>query len=236
MSAPILRLRLAHYCGDFTESLTCGAIDGKNEEEKILQDAVSSLQSVPIVWYRKVKEKKESKTTNASNASFSPITPPPEQKSRKQLKILKAAQTRSPTSTIQQDMNNIELAEDDSDESYYASIEAVMSICDTEKGPALEIKSSGVQCSIFQNKYDILDHNPEIDVISSLFTEGASILSRQDIIERTIPLSMIHHASPGQYWDWQNMINFSSGYCDCAVKLYSGKFELLLASMSSQYD
>eukprot|EP00551_Chaetoceros_affinis_P003703 CAMPEP_0203652140 /NCGR_PEP_ID=MMETSP0088-20131115/29374_1 /ASSEMBLY_ACC=CAM_ASM_001087 /TAXON_ID=426623 /ORGANISM="Chaetoceros affinis, Strain CCMP159" /LENGTH=214 /DNA_ID=CAMNT_0050511571 /DNA_START=44 /DNA_END=685 /DNA_ORIENTATION=+ len=110
--------------------------------------------------------------------------------------------------------------EGEADEEYYAGIEAVMSVCDTDEGPALEIKAHGLQFSIFQDRYHILDNDPKLDVLSTFFLEVEGQTKGQDFLERTIPLGMIAHASPGGFWDWKNMINISSGNCDCAVKVY----------------
>jgi hypothetical protein len=239
MNVSILRLRLAGYCGSITDSLSCGSIDS-NEEQKALQDAASSLQAVPILWYRKVREKKEkiSPSTTSKKELDSNIESNLNSKEPQ-------PQPPSPTSAIQEDdslfklqlrtganafTNTIfnddkekseEQKEEIDDVQYYAGIEAVMSVCDTETGPALEIKAHGLQFSIFQDKYDILDEDPDLDLISSFLLEG--IPKGQDFLERTIPLSMIDHASPGKFWDWKNMLNISSGNCDCAVKVYGGK-------------
>lgn len=232
-SLSILRLRLSGYCVNITD-VTCGAITGGSDEEKTLQDAACSLQAVPILWYRKVREKKK-KNDDSSSPSITrkkdivnPVSPTSTIQNEDDSDLFRL-QFRSGPNMFSCPMFNDdksdtgETGEDDTDDvQYYAGIEAVMSVCDTESGPALEIKSHGLQFSLFQDKYEILDHDPDLDVISSFLLEGTAVKG-QDFLERTIPLSRIHHASPGQYWDWKNMINITSGNCSCAVKVYGSE-------------
>ncbi len=239
MSVPILRLRLAGYCGIVTNGLTCGATSGEIGEKKALQDAACSLQAVPILWYRKVREKNRQIII----------------KQEKRVKGLLRSPTRSPTSvagnqnqnddlfklqrrktglnhvtalfeTADKNGKGIEQIEEEveDDDLCYAGVEAVMSVRDSEDGPVLEIRAHGLQFSLFQNSYEIVDLDPKYDVISSFLLEGNK--KGQDFLERTIPLNLISHASPGGYWDWKNMLNFTSGNCDCAVKVYSRKFSI----------
>ena len=232
MSVPILRLRLAGYCGTITDGLTCGAISD-TEEQKTLQDAACSMQAVPILWYRKVRARKSPPSTPKKSA-IKVMKPgnqfvngsPKNVAAFKDDTLFKLQRKNSKlngvfdTSLFTDD--NEKAKEEEEEELYYAGIEAVMTVCDSDEGPALEIKAHGLNFSIFQNNYEILDIDSKYDVISSFLLEKNKV--GQDFLERTIPLSVIQHASPGGHWDWKNMINMKSGNCDCAVKVYGGKF------------
>lgn len=206
MSLPILRLRLAGRCGSLAEGLSCGTTCfSGTEEERANQHAACTLQSVPIKWHRKVKVKMQQK--REQNTQIIGSSP------QRELKKDEGGNEnpKSPQSII----IPIEKDEDTSTH-FYTSIEAVMSVCDSESGPALEIKANGHQLYEFMQKYDIVDENADLDVISSF--------NNQYFFERIIPLSMIDHAAPGKYYDFENILHSSRGVCDCAVKVYGRKY------------
>ncbi len=220
MSLPILRLRLAGRCGSLAEGLSCGtACLSGTEEERANQHAACTLQSVPIIWHRKVKVKvqqKQEQNTDQMKASSS------------QCELKKEAENENPKSP--QSVIPTSEKEEDTSTHFYTSIDAVMSVCDSESGPALEIKANENQMYLhnFMQKYDIVDENADFDVISSF--------NNQYFFERIIPLSMIDHAAPGKYYDFENILHTSRGICDCAVKVYGRKFPQIILPCGRHFN
>jgi len=231
-SLPIFQLQLSGYCSSATDSLTCGAIQTSSEEDKVIQNAASTLKAVPILWYRKVRKttassphrkKNEVKKVDAQGFGLSPTSTVQQNDDlfKVQRKLSFSYQMSKVEEKISKKMFEIDKekeedeSNDDEEETMYAAIEGTMSVCDTDTGPALEIKTFGIQVSLFRSEYEILDYNPSYDVMSSFVLEGG-----EDSIQRTIPLNMICNASPGGHWNWKNIMNLSGGNCNCSVKIY----------------
>lgn len=212
----ILRLRLGDRCGSFAEGLTCS---GTSSHETHDADAARRLQSVPILWYRKVREKKNN--INVEQQQMMVLSP------HQWIKIKREIKTpESPQSIIEAVDNEAKKEEDGhglSSEPFYIRIKAVLSVCDTQSGPALEIKASGLDLSQIMRKYDIIDEFPDYDVISSFTMNVMHSDNDQYFVERIIPLSMIDHTAPGKHYDFVNLIHSSGGICNCDVKVYGSE-------------
>lgn len=129
----------------------------------------------------------------------------------------------------------------------YARFDAVLSICDTETGPSIEIRttSDAVQSLSLLETHDLVDFDEKMDLISNLHVgdrldDRHRVNDDDDIkystpkkdtpsagkyknafIERVIPLERVDFAAPGGAFDWENVFHVGSGRLDCGVKVYS---------------
>lgn len=155
--------------------------------------AACNLQCLKIDWYRKVKPNDASSTNSSNNTSRKDDLSPP---------LLKR-QTSYFRST-------------DLDSEIYVKLEAVLSVCDTNSGPAIELRTTSKDFVGILEKHDLADINKKMDVITNLSGSENSF----PILERIIPLSMIECAALGGKWDLNNILNVGGSF-DCDVKVYS---------------
>lgn len=194
MAAPILRLRAAGYLSSVSCSMT--------DEERELYDAARAFQNLPVIWYRKVRTKAHPKVDPTLNNN-----------------VIVMKRQKSMVHEMMDDVKDLlELSspKGTGDETY-VGINAVLSLCDTDSGPALEIQSTAVAASSVLNVYDIVDISEDGDVLTSFIGENNT---EEKVIERTIHLSDIDHAAQGGKWQISNMMNVRSGTLSCGIKVY----------------
>ena len=194
MAAPILRLRTAGYLS----SISCETTD----EERELYNAARAFQNLPVIWYRKVRPK--------NHSSMEP---------NMDKNIIVMKRQKSMMHEMVDDVKGLlEFSPPkESDDDTYVGINAVLSVCDTDSGPALEIQSTYAAASSVLNIYDIVDVREDGDVLTSFIGENNS---EEKVIERTILLGDIDHAALGGKWQISNMINARSGTLSCGIKVY----------------
>lgn len=284
MTLPVLRLRVSGYCSP----IACTSTD----EEKLFARAASELQSVPIVWYRKVKPKAltrlrvpdEDEAVVLADAStiikgaYNKLQPPSPRGVADQTTAMStnddASKSQSQMSSIPQffqrqisffqngntsaSANNTSYQSDENSNTnsvdaisrrnnqseIYTRFEANLSLCDTESGPAIELRTTCNSKAVQQilKTHDLSDIDRNLDDIMYLYdaneestskkgigNENANAISDVDVseqdtvIERIIPLEIIDNAAQGGTWDWSNMLNVNSGNFDCGIKVYSCK-------------
>ena len=194
MTAPILRLRAAGYLS----SVSCNTTD----EERELYDAARAFQNLPVIWYRKVRPKAHSNVDPNINDN-----------------VIVMKRQKSMMHEMVDDVKDLlELSSPKgSDDETYVGINAVLTLCDTDSGPALEIQSTSLAASSVLSMYDIVDVSEDGDVLTSFIGRDDT---EEKAIERTIHLSNIDHAAPGGKWQISNMMNVRSGTLSCGIKVY----------------
>jgi hypothetical protein len=254
MSLPVLRLRVAGFWSSVT---SCAS----SEEEKLYGQAACELQSIPIVWYRKVKPKVNTKCSSAvdvvNSKSSAGTVEAPESRSphqdtqdsndssipfflKRQMTFLRNSTTATGTADGKSDSNtsgiNSNGSSDAGSSETYARFDGVLSLCDTESGPAIELRSTSKDVQQILETHDFSDFDQKLDaIVSNLFQGKATGYAEDDVgadagkegafaaIERIIPLDIIDYAAQGGAWDWSNMLNVGSGQLDCGIKVYSCK-------------
>lgn len=202
MSLPILRLKVAGYCSPLT-SCSPG-------NDAAMAHAACALQSLPVYWYRRVKP------TNATRANVS-NTKLEDESLLSPLPLLKRKMScfgRS-ISSLSSESNSVP------DDEIYVKFDAVLSVCDTDSGPAIELRTISKTFAGMLEKYELADINEKMDEITHL----PASLNSFPILERIIPLSMIECAALGGKWDLENFLNVG-GTVDCGIKVYSCKLIL----------
>ena len=201
MALPILRLRVSGYCS----AMTCGAAD-----EGKVSAAACSLQNLPISWYRRVKPKPTASTK---------VVAPTETDSNENLKesdsfplqVLKRQRSFFQKKSSSEDSV-------DSDDETYIKLDAVLSVCDTDLGPAIELRTTSKALARVLDRYDLTDVSKKMDTVLHLSGHEISF----PILERIIPLSMIDCAALGGTWELDNILNVG-GSVDCGIKVYSSE-------------
>lgn len=138
-----------------------------------------------------------------------------------------------------------------SDEETYVSFDAELSLCDTDGGPAIEIRTvPNKKCAHNLKNFDLIDINTHMDTIAT-FTDAHSPRSVESVsvltgvgaedscpvLERLVPLNLIDSAALGGKWDFQNMLTTigSGSNLDCGIKVYSCKFNVALNKFYSRH-
>lgn len=202
MSLPILRLKVAGYCSPLT-SCSPG-------NDAAMAHAACALQSLPVYWYRRVKPNNAT-SANVSNTKLedeSLLSPLP------LLKRKMSCFGRS-ISSLSSESNSVP------DDEIYVKFDAVLSVCDTDSGPAIELRTISKTFAGMLEKYELADINEKMDEITHL----PASLNSFPILERIIPLSMIECAALGGKWDLEKFLNVG-GTVDCGIKVYSCKLIL----------
>lgn len=166
MAAPILRLR----AGAYLSSVTCNT----TEEEKELYDAALQFQNLPILWYRKVRPKPNVNLINPGTG----LVVMKRQKSmvHEMVDDVKGLLELSPQKSGEEDQ-------------MYIGMDAVLSLCDTDTGPAIEIHSTASAASRVMDKYDFADIVDEMDVVTSFIgTQMKSPRISTHIFSQNLPL------------------------------------------------
>jgi len=179
--------------------------------DQIARLAMSSVQLIPILWYRKVKAKTFSSGVEnyfqEDNPDGIPTGAP----------YLTSNATASDLDEIVSSM--FETDEDDEDNDYdyegsYQAIVAILSVINIESGLGLQVKSSDSnQTMLFLDQYEILDIDPEFDIA---VTDAEHL-----VLERVVPLNIIHSATRGGAWAWHNITQLGSGRGNRSVKVNS---------------
>jgi hypothetical protein len=199
MALPILRLRVSGSCS----AMTCGAAgEGK------VSTAACLLQNLPISWYRRVKPKPTASikivasTETDSNENLKESDSSQMQVSKCQRSFFQ--KKSSPKDGV------------DSDDEKYIKFDAVLSVCDTDLGPAIELRTTSKALAGTLERYDFTDVFKKMDTVLHLSGNEISF----PILERIIPLSMIDCAALGGTWELDNILNLG-GSVDCGIKVYS---------------
>ena len=232
------------------------------DEENVFAQAADEIQSVPIVWHRKIQPKKITQCSSSSSSgeassscsssscnSYSIGTKNVEVEQNYNEHSNRTSITGSPRSVV----TALSAGSSSSQDKYsteYMRFDAVMSLCDTESGPALEIRTAtSASRKILRTleTSDLADFDESMDVVSILKSSKSKSKSKPQsknananankrhvkfeededaVIERIIPLDVIECAAPGGagVFDWENIFNVGSGNLDCSVKVYSCKF------------
>ena len=237
MTLPVLRLRVSGYCSP----IACANTD----EEMQYGQAACALQSVPIVWYRKVMPKlnvnintKKGSTISETKSDAQPFPHKDEKELvdksiplflKRQMTFLQNISTTSPKIS-NSNKKTMETSPNDTNErsETYARFEGVLSLCDTESGPALELRSVSKATEQILETHHLSDFDDELDILSmALQRKEEKPVDENRMVaamERIIPLDIIDYAARGGTWDWANMINVGRGTLDCGIKVYSCKF------------
>jgi len=171
------------------------------EKEMLIDDEVRvaaySLQSIPIIWYRKCKSKAKYKAGGGDATSIN-----------------------DSKSTEMHQYNNDDKNNNES-EGNYIGIESSLSVIDNKvSGPAVLVSTS-LSAQLCQG-YDIIDIDSNFDEVRNCDDEKDEPKDFfEPYIERTIPLNNIDYALPGGNWEWENILQVGSGSCSCHVKVYS---------------
>eukprot|EP00558_Chaetoceros_sp_UNC1202_P007151 CAMPEP_0197245374 /NCGR_PEP_ID=MMETSP1429-20130617/10179_1 /TAXON_ID=49237 /ORGANISM="Chaetoceros sp., Strain UNC1202" /LENGTH=229 /DNA_ID=CAMNT_0042705853 /DNA_START=50 /DNA_END=739 /DNA_ORIENTATION=+ len=181
-----------------------------HEEEQLAQKATLSLQELPIKWYRKVRQISTSASTTEPPNGNEAEKEPNEEVEKPEQDTMDTSVTQD---IFQQDQND-EVSQIEA----YIGIHAVLSIIDTDLGPAVEVRSTGNLSQEFFEKYEFIGMDHKLDFISTLFSED---VGKEVFIKRIIPLDNLEYAAPGGKWKLENMFDVGSGYFHCGVKLYS---------------
>jgi len=270
------------------------------EEEEVVAKAASSLQNIPVMWFRKVKCKSKQNHKNSSSPSVtsqqleqqdeqqqasthreqigtkedcptnaddderttssftshleqqlrafflepptkssSPTinqTPPPT-RTRTSLEMTNHSSNSNHISNssivagvlsfVQQDdhpdTGNGQEEEQEEETSTYAKFDAVLNVCDTDSGPAIELRTTSKKFSKHLDNFELVDFDEKLDTMVNLSGDGSSSGSRTNecFLERIIPLDMIGHAARGGKWELENMLQVGSGDFSCGIKVYS---------------
>ena len=132
--------------------------------------------------------------------------------------------------------------DDGSEEVTYVSFDAELSLCDTDAGPAIAVRTvPNKKCAHTMKNFELIDINTHMDTIAT-FTdansprsvESISVLTGVDaedscpVLERLIPLILIDSAALGGKWDFQNILTpttiGSGSNLECGIKVYSCKW------------
>jgi hypothetical protein len=105
--------------------------------------------------------------------------------------------------------------------STYAKFDAVLNVCDTDSGPALEVRTTSKKFSKQMEDFELVDIDKKLDTILNLSGEDSN--TNECFLERIIPLDMVGHAARGGKWELENMLQVGSGDFSCGIKVYSSK-------------
>jgi len=192
-----------------------------------MSPAACSLQNIKINWYRRAIRRKTS-------AGSTGTPDPPAQR------ILQTPEIGSKSKLDNNDLSPLlpffkqqlsqfiasSLSEEDSmdpDAETYIKLDAVLSVCDTESGPAIELRTVSKAYAEILVNYELRDVSTNLDVITNLPGNDNSLASFP-ILERIIPLSMIDSAALGRKWDLANVFSAGSGDPDCDVKVFGCEY------------
>lgn len=228
-----------------------------SDEEEIVAKAASSLQNIPIIWFRKVRLKKSmnrrgvdstanqhhrdcnksfkkhavnneqgffvfsttrsttNTTTSSSNASA--LLNKPSSNSTSAISSTVAAAADGGQHHQQQQEEDTE-GEGRDDTITYAKFDAILNVCDTDSGPAIELRTTSKNFSKeLEEHYSLADMDEKMDTILNLSAGDSS----KCFLERIIPLDMIGHAAHGGKWELDNILQVGSGDFHCGIKVYS---------------
>lgn len=234
MSLPVLRLRVEGYCSPVKCAIS--------EEERIFGQAACQLQSIPIIWYRKVRPRgsnanadgdaNSSKDPGVAQGELnqSPTRQKEEQDTDFSIPLFLKRQVTFLQSKTSPEANQKPNESTDGGSETYVRLDGVLNLCDTESGPAIELRSNSKEVEQILKSHDLADYYEKIDVMSDSFhgQEDDVKTSGPDnddnkidvILERIIPLEMINIVEKGGTWDLGNILNVGSGRLDCGIKVY----------------
>ena len=208
-SVPILALRAAGSCA----VMKCAS----TESDRSTSQAACSLQNIRINWYRRAIRRK------TSAGSTDPIQKNPEtgSKSKSELDNNDLSPLFFFRSQMSQFIARSSSSEDsmDPDTETYIKLDAVMSVCDTEFGPAIELRTVSQAYTEMLVKYELTDVSKNMDMITNLPVNDHTSPESFPILERIIPLSMVENAALGGKWDWANILS-GNGDLHCGVKVF----------------
>ena len=169
------------------------------EKEMLIDDEVRvaaySLQSIPIIWYRKCKSKAKYKAGGGDATSIN-----------------------DSKSTEMHQYNNDDKNNNES-EGNYIGIESSLSVIDNKVSGLAVLVSTSLSAQLCQG-YDIIDIDSNLDEVRNYDDEKDEPKDFfEPYIERTIPLNNIDYALPGGNWEWENILQVGSGSCSCHVKV-----------------
>jgi len=221
-SVPILGLRAAGSCA----VMNCAS----TESDKFTSQAACSLQNIRINWYRRAIRRRK-----ASAGSIDPaqMQKTPEIGSKSELDnndLFSKPFNRNQISIFTARSSSEEDTSMDPDTETYIKLDAVMSVCDTESGPAIELRTMPKAYAEVLVKYELTDVSKNMDIRITDLPVNDHTSESFPILERIIPLSIIENAALGGKWDWANVLS-GSGDLHCGVKVFSCEcLSLLLAS------
>jgi hypothetical protein len=233
MSLPVLRLRVEGYCSPVKCAIS--------EEERIFGQAACQLQSIPIIWYRKVRPRGSNANTDGSKdpevaqgeVNQSPTPKKEEQEADFSIPLFLKRQVTFLQSKTSPEANQKTNESTDGGSETYVRLDGVLNLCDTESGPAIELRSNSKEVEHILKSHDLADYDEKIDVISDSFhsqEDDAKTPGPENddnkidvILERIIPLEMINIVEKGGTWDLGNILNVGSGRLDCGIKVYRSK-------------
>ena len=188
--------------------------------------AACGLQNIKINWYRRAIRRK----TPAGSTDPAQILKTPEigSKSKSELDnndVSPLPFFKSPTSQlIASSCSSSEQDSVDQDTETYIKLDAVLSVCDTESGLALELRTVSKAYEEILVKYELIDVSKNMDTMITNLTPGNDNTSESfPILERIIPLSMIHTAALGGKWDYANVLS-GSGDLYCGIKVFGSEY------------
>lgn len=107
----------------------------------------------------------------------------------------------------------------------YAKFDAVLNVCDTDSGPAIEVRTTSFKkFSKQMEHFELADFDEKLDSILNLSGGEDSITTNTQhecFLERIIPLGTVGHAARGGKWELENMFQVGSGNFSCGIKVYS---------------
>ena len=237
MSLPVLRLRVEGYCSPVKCAIS--------EEERIFGQAACQLQSIPIVWYRKVRprgsdanaggDEDSSKVPGVAQGAKNQLPTPKkeEQDADFSIPLFLKRQVTFLQSKASPEANKKTNERTDGGSETYVRLDGVLNLCDTESGPAIELRSNSKEVEQILESHELADYDEKIDVISDSFhapedglkTSGPENDDKKSdvILERIIPLELINIVEKGGTWDLGNILNVGSGRLDCGIKVYRSK-------------
>lgn len=220
-TVPILALRAAGSCA----VMNCAS----TESDKVTSQAACSLQNIKINWYRRAIRRKTS-----AGSTDPEIQKTPEIGSKSKLDKNDLSPLPFFRSQMSQFIARSSSSEDslDPDTETYIKLDAVMSVCDTESGPAIELRTVSKAYAEMLVKYELTDVSKNMDMITNLPVNDQTSESFP-ILERIIPLSMVENAALGGKWDWANVLS-ENGDLHCGVKVFGSANDFQLIGHGQQ--